>query len=1092
VRKTYRLTLAGSNVTPYILSYSFSFNINFGIATLSVELVNNNGIFSSGGANEIYLGDSVVLVEGFFGTSDTFTNFTGYVRQRRKTKSGGANIMSITCLDYLVKLEDTDVEERFEATKISVTDETLTPNYLGAAGEANDHLAQVFDFANEALALDPPPSIGIYDKYSEITFPQDSGYQLNHETGQIVFGSAFNAYDSYDVKASYSYYPKGFYIEDIIEELITAEDGYSNFLFGETSAQAVIDNHLTETLYSMKGWGGSDTLTPNYSSQNITISTTLESAVSAGDTSVTVDDTNGFSDSGSGNINGDDFTWTGKTATTLTGIPATGGNALRAHAADSYVNYKTSYAAGTIWYLSFSNLITTLTSADFTIPAGSTINYVDKRFGRIILDSAISILSVLTCNTNYSLKTLQSTGIETPSIDFTFQKTKNRLEALKNLRELLAPNYVLRTVGSDKIWGEYLSQKRKEDHTLKCKASLDYAEDSSIYTRTKFFGENENPTNVCWQPNLAFLATGETYTATATDTELAWDRSEGAWQVYSTGLPESSVVTSTFQPRVRVNGVLINDQLNQIVMQPVTVEYWGLGEIGGRPKYRFRVHFAWTGIDRSHNILCYNAVGVLTKTIVAGNAYMNYEQGVLESGPVDENDPWRTWLTLSTASFWVHWSRQYLQVDWAKAEFKINKLLIPDAQIAKVKVTADFEYKTVIEGIRNGEYIIDGRWDSQAQSVFYQKPASGFIYFKCDLGATYRIDAVDLTHGFYKPDAEQNPNRPGVRRKFDITNVYTLQYSTDNVTYHNVAKEAVRFRLSGGESKSFERDVLGDSFEVRYFQLVINDMTEIPYGEGVYVAAFTEFAVYTDIVLQGEAKLTPYTELSTTALLGDTIVYVDDTTGFDASGTAYINDDPFTYTGKTATTFTGCSGVEAHAIDTRVSQEIAREGASSFLTSAASDGDAVINVKDALDFATLGTAYIKGEAFTYTGTTETSLTGCSGVTAHPISEEVYQEPTVYDVASLLGRLGDKLKKNTDVNPYLSTRNKIFKRARDFLYEYQKNHSRVSISVPFSPHIKIGTTLLAVDATNNISNRFFVESIQNNSGSLNLMLASYPG
>jgi hypothetical protein len=1091
IRRQYKVTIAGVNVTSSVLSYSFSNNIDFGISSCDIELINSKGEFSSEGLQEISLGDAVIFTEEFANTSDSFTNFSGYVRQRRITKSsGGTNIITLTCLDYLVKLEDTEVEHRFEAVKLS-TNEILTPNYLGTTGEKNDHLAQVFDFSNISLALDPPPSISIYDRDSAISYPQEEGvYQINHETGQLVLGSALNAYDSYDVKASYSYYPKGLYVEDIIEDLIVEKDGYGNYLFNETSEANIIANHLTETFYNMEGTN-TDTMVPNYSSQTIIISTTLTVAVVAGATSITVASTEGFLASGTGNINGESFTWTAKpNATTLTCSAITS-----AHAIGSYVNYKATYAAGQVWYTSYSHITTTLTSADYTLPVGITINYVDLRSGRIILNQAISTLYVVTCNTNYSFNTLQSTGIETPVIDFTFQKTKNRLDALKTLRDLLPPNYILRTIGTEKIWGTYLSQKVKEDYTLKCIASLDYAEDTDIYSRTKFFGENDNPTNVCWQPGLAFLSTGETYTATANNTTLDWDRTEGEWQVFSTGLPPSSIITSTFQPRVRINGVQINDQLQQIIMQPVTVEHWSIGEVGGRLKYRTRVHFSWTGLDPAHDILLYDSTGVAAVAyggvITAGNSYMNYEAGIMESGPMDDNDPWSRILEISTASFWVHWSRQYLQIDFGKAEIKIHSKLIPVSQINQVKVTADFEYKSIIEGIRNGEYIIDGRWDSQAQTVFYQKPASGFVYFRVDLGTIYAVQAIDLVAGFYKPDAESSDEPLSSRRKFDTNNIYTLKYSTDNITYYNVCKEAIRFRLSGGESITFERDQIGDSFQARYFQLEINDMTEIPYGKGVYVAAFTEFCVYKDLVLIGEAKLVPYAELAVASTLGATSITVDDTTGFSSSGTAYIVDDAFTYTSKTATAFLGCASVTAHALDSRVSQELGAIGGYTNLSVATTAGDVTVNVNDTTDFTDKGTAYIAEDTFTYTGKTSTTFIGCVGVDAHSYNEKVVQKPTCYDVEGLLGRLGDKVYKDMDINPYLSTQERVNRRSRDWLKEFQKDHSKLSATVPFSPHLRVSHTLLIQDATNRINQRYFIESLTNNSGTLNLILARYP-
>lgn len=58
-----------------------------------------------------------------------------------------------------------------------------------------------------------------------------------------------------------------------------------------------------------------------------------------------------------------------------------------------------------------------------------------------------------------------------------------------------------------------------------------------------------------------------------------------------------------------------------------------------------------------------------------------------------------------------------------------------------------------------------------------------------------------------------------------------------------------------------------------------------------------------------------------------------------------------------------------------------------YTTSALSGGETTINVKDSTDFASSGTAHIidstnDRDAFTYTGKTATSLTGCSGVLAH--------------------------------------------------------------------------------------------------------------
>lgn len=51
------------------------------------------------------------------------------------------------------------------------------------------------------------------------------------------------------------------------------------------------------------------------------------------------------------------------------------------------------------------------------------------------------------------------------------------------------------------------------------------------------------------------------------------------------------------------------------------------------------------------------------------------------------------------------------------------------------------------------------------------------------------------------------------------------------------------------------------------------------------------------------------TTLGAACLAGATSITVGDTAGFMTSGSAYIEGDQFSYTGKTATSFTGCSGI---------------------------------------------------------------------------------------------------------------------------------------------------------------------------------------
>jgi hypothetical protein len=62
------------------------------------------------------------------------------------------------------------------------------------------------------------------------------------------------------------------------------------------------------------------------------------------------------------------------------------------------------------------------------------------------------------------------------------------------------------------------------------------------------------------------------------------------------------------------------------------------------------------------------------------------------------------------------------------------------------------------------------------------------------------------------------------------------------------------------------------------------------------------------------------TELTADVTAGDGTINVSDTAKFSSTGTIYINGDSITYTGKTGTTFTGCSGALAHTSGDWVTQ----------------------------------------------------------------------------------------------------------------------------------------------------------------------------
>lgn len=859
----------------------------------------------------------------------------------------------------------------------------------------------------------------------------------NYETGQLVLGSALNVLNNYHlICKSYYFYPIGLHAEDILETILTTADAYDKFLFDETSAQGVIDNHLTESLLSVDGVS-TENLVPNYSSETKAIRTALTVACVAGDSSITVSDTSGFPTSGTGEVNGDYFTWTGKTSTTLTGIPTSGEYALKAHPIGAHVIYEISYAAGRLWYHFYSNHITTLTASNYTIsPTTSvTIDYVDKRGGYIVLSAAISTTSTVTCNVNYSFKTIQASNIEINKIDFTYEKTANRLEAIKAVREYLPPNFLIRTTGTDKIWASYVKQKTTHDYELLLKESLSYAEDSDIYTHVKFFGKSQNPTNVCMDENVALLAAGEEYSADANDQELTYYEDEGNYRIYITGLTSAGwISTENYQPVVRINGMPIDNQVHEVLMQQVKVLVTTTTEtrtgchgvsseqyVKNHTYFYYKIYLPSTNVVRSEPIYLYNSTGVLLYTVGPDDARVNYEEGVWSPEGTEQNT---TLESISTASFSLNYASSKLIVDFVNVKFKIEKDLIPN--ISESDVRADFEYYTTVTPLDSAGSLFDGRWDTQTQTIFYAKPPSGYVYAILDLGQSQPVQAIDIIHGFFKPDE---------KRQFDMTNKYTLQYSLDNVTYYNLCKEAINFSLSGGESTSFERDKLGDNFEARYFKLLINDMTKIEYGDGIYVAAFTEIAMYKDVVLTGEAKLIPTTPLTSahpgSALSGagtQVNLSVSSTSYFDSYGTAYLDETAFTYGNTTSTSFLHCSGAGVYA--------------------AKAIGIYVTNA-------------VEGDT------------------------------DIYDPNSILPYLGDKLYKDSKINDFLDTQTKADNRAQDYLQEFYKRHTRATISSLYAPYARVGQTLLIVDNINNVSQRYFVEAISASEERCTLTIAYYP-
>lgn len=1100
------IKINGTDYSDYLKSANVSFTREYGSASGQFILRNPDDIFGVNGTYALHVGDTVEYFEQIVGDATLFSKFYGKIESRSFVKTAGARDITLNCLDFIAVLKNTSISLSVEGNKVKVENEVLEPQFFTDTG--NTMFAQIFNFANSSIAQDPPVILTIRDKSLKTDDTQFDGFDILYSSGQVKLGSPLNAEDNYDlVSKSYYTYTSGIQIEDVIEQIIKAADGYNKYLFDETSAANVVANHLTSSFLAEEG-RTTDTLVPNYSSQEITIShaltasynptqlvtgelaadydfnshasMTLTDASSFPDpgganytiivngfsctytgkssntltgvtgsyyinsgasvvydtgvtvTTLTVDSTEGFPDTGSATIAGDTFTWSSKDATHLYGVPTTGENSLFSKPVGANIDYKVTYAIGQVWYLSFNRISTALVTGNFTFPGGSSVKYIDLYFGRVILNSAISLSSTVTCNVDYNFSSIQATGVEINRIDFTERETENKFEAIQKCRQFLAPNYIIRTKGNNKIYGRYLYQKHTPDYDLNLITGLDYFEDSDLYTRVIFFGKNKNPQNILFNEGVQFITSGESYKSFASNDDLIFKGTADGWHSFETSISRAGYITAdSIVPAIYINNILVDNQPHLVVAQPVTIEKTtktvtvtssdkGGSSTSQSVYYYYELQFAHQSILSTEPVYIYDSSGVLQYTLSPGSTGVDYSRGTWAIPGDQKNE---TVENLSTATYTIFYANDQIRIDYDNVVFYIKQTLIPDA--TRVVVNADYEYIHTMTAVNGITKVLDGRWDTQVQTEFFSNPPSGYNYAILDLGQVYTVQALDMIAGFYKPDEI---------RKFDIGMRISLQYSLDNLDYYYISDACTAFEMRGGTSKTFEENDLGVGFQARYLKLILDNVSKIDFTEtGTWVVAFTEISAYADVVLKSEAKLIPIAYTEGTVNSSTTTITVDSTLGFTDPGsgetiTAYIDDNDFTYTGLTTTSFTG---------------------------------------------VTIG----GGESYS---------------TATIISKSVKADADVYDFTHLLYYQGDRLYKQSRVSDeVLYTQTELDNLARAWLSEFVKQHTSVQASVLFCPYINIGHTIAITDPESLVETNYFVESIASSNGKYVLTASYYP-
>ena len=1036
---------------------SFNYNIDksFGIASFTFSIVNREQLYSVGGSLEIKQGDSVKVQRSIIlndGSKETFeTNWV--VRQVNPSTKSTEDIIEITCLDFLVKAGETDIDlGLLEGTKVNVHDMPGESYNLGVPLiESSPHpdtlpsnFAQFFDFGYydtcatsyfvsvNNIAPWPAPIIRIVTKTSQEKGIQDS-FEINYETGQLILPAPICT-DDFEIWAVFSYYSAGLRAEDVIKQILLEPDGYGN------------------TIYS------------------------------SGDFETTLNETTGES-------------------------------------IDSLIRDVTNTKK---WWLTFSNILDTLAEVHFSIPVGGgSITEINEEVGYIILENVIASDSNVICTKNYIFSTLQYTGINIPFIRLSHMEIANRFDAISKVKEFLAPNYILQTLGDNKLWGRYLTQKiynsldskKGADYKLDLIGSLSYNLDEDIYTHVKVFGKSNNPHNVMQDPGVTYNASYFGVHFTTIDL-LNFSIDYDNWDIPSLMLKSIYDYELLFYPQkpiVTINGnsLMFNEVKNatgwgrikktlgeesyfigytfplyidkeypiifwegdkeiaQINMNDLKLEnddignayyayypIWSSDQISIRyPDFKITANDYLKILDYKPIIISvrnniskeYEWVKILVANHSQGSPYWDLKHeicgkdgrlqylgtytdyaretwdalglggGIVNLPTMGSDKGW--WLIQVNFHWWGHppynnnvssgtnW-RGKSRIDYyfnnEKVYTQTINNIIPIMKYSGGENQWYFNFsllapKTILfdravfwfyplgsfikEGtitlgsfISNNKssltgYFIDAGTQHTQESdryklhdknpltqlqIGYKSDPSSLVLISFDLQEEKKIDIIDFSTGFYKI---------GGNRFYDFSNIYTIEYSLDNVDWYPICKEASDFSIGAGETQNFEE--LGEEFYARYLRIVLNKAEEKIIGEvPIWPVSITEFSAYENTVLIGEAKL------------------------------------------------------------------------------------------------------------------------CE-------NEEDESDTLLYDSRGVLPRLGDVLYKDNNISEYLNTQTKIDKRAKDLLREYIKGTTRVKASCFARPDLQIGDTVWIFDNINGIDRNYFVESIQVDSGDMaNLVLAYY--
>lgn len=193
--------------------------------------------------------------------------------------------------------------------------------------------------------------------------------------------------------------------------------------------------------------------------------------------------------------------------------------------------------------------------------------------------------------------------------------------------------------------------------------------------------------------------------------------------------------------------------------------------------------------------------------------------------------------------------------------------------------------------------------------------------------------------------------------------VLNQEYQVQTVTSNNTFTITATATANGSDTGT------GGASTVGNFQLTTGNTT-FTYGTGWGAGGWGgSTGPSASTALSGTLSTIQFTSLTSNLTASATTVSVASTSGFGSpTGSILIESEVISYTGVTATSFTGCT---RGASGTTAAAHTGALGVSQYTTGI------TINCTSASVFAASGTIYIGSEGITYSGKTGTSFTGCT-------------------------------------------------------------------------------------------------------------------